>query len=76
MLLAVVGEALTGMPQHLGQQFGQRNLLRQGDVDPALRRTDRDSGEPDAHALASVEAGEAISSAADEAAERRELYLP
>jgi hypothetical protein len=46
---AVVGEALTGVPEHLGQQFGQRYVLRQRDVDPALGSTDRDSCEPDAH---------------------------
>lgn len=36
MPLAVVGEPLAGVPQHLGQQLGQGHLLGQCDVDPPL----------------------------------------
>ena len=47
VLLAVVGEPLTGVPQQLRQQLGQRHLLRQRDVDPPMRRADGDPGQPD-----------------------------
>jgi hypothetical protein len=44
--LAVVGHALAGVPEHLGQQLGERYVLGQRDVDPALGRADRHPGEP------------------------------
>jgi hypothetical protein len=47
--LAVVGQALAGVPQHLGQQLGQRHMLGQRHVDPALRCADRDARQPDTH---------------------------
>jgi hypothetical protein len=50
MFFAVVGEALAGMPQHLGQQLGERHMLGQRDVDPPARSADRDPGQADAHA--------------------------
>jgi hypothetical protein len=43
--LAVVGETLAGVAQHLGKQLGERDVLRKGDIDPPLRCTDRYAGE-------------------------------
>ena len=68
VLLAVVGQPLAGVPQHLGQQLGERHVLGQRDVDPALRGADRDAGQADAHEPEPIDG--------DEAAERRALYLP
>jgi hypothetical protein len=49
VFLSVVGEALAGVPQHLGQQLGERHVLGQRDIDAAMRSADRDPGKPDAH---------------------------
>jgi hypothetical protein len=55
MFFAVVGEALAGVPQHLGQQLGERHVLGQCDVDTPARSADRDSGQADAHATTAAE---------------------
>ncbi|GAA3344400.1 hypothetical protein GCM10020358_47480 [Amorphoplanes nipponensis] len=49
VLLAVVGQALAGVPEHLGEQLGQGDVLRQRHVDAALRGADRDACQPDGH---------------------------
>lgn len=54
MAFAVVGEPVTGVSQHLGQQFGEREVFGQSDVHPALGRADGDPGEPATHRLSSI----------------------
>ncbi len=55
--LAVVGEPDTRVPQNLGQQIGQGYVLRQRDVDAAVRRADGDQGEASVHRSSSIAGG-------------------
>jgi hypothetical protein len=48
VLRPLVGEPFTGVAQQVGEQFAERDRLRQRDIDAALRRGDRDPGQPDA----------------------------
>ncbi len=43
--LAVVGRALAGVPEDLRKQLGDRDVLREGDVDAPGPGTDRDPGQ-------------------------------
>jgi hypothetical protein len=82
VFLAVVGEALAGVPEHLGQQFGERHMLGQRDVDAPGRRADRDPGQTDAHDSFPIEVKISVDFRAVGlggwmgGAERSALYLP
>jgi hypothetical protein len=84
VLLPVVGQALTGVPQHLREQLSEWHVLRQRDIDAPLRRADRHPGQPNRHCRISHRdryvfsriQGGGWGGRKEEAAELRGLYLP
>jgi hypothetical protein len=49
VLLAVVSQPLARVPEHLGQQIDERQMLGQGDIHPTLGSADRNAGKPGTH---------------------------
>jgi hypothetical protein len=78
--LAVVRQPVAGVPQHLGQQLGQRDVLGQRHVDPPRGRADRHPREPGRAAeppgLVNRHASPPKDGAPAVAAGTRALYLP